>query len=105
MLVDQVNSLNEAARVKDVALQAATRNGEALAARLEEGAVAARRAKEEAERRIASMQEEIARLRSDRQIADGALEASRVERRDARLAGVLPAAPTLVARGRAPLAV
>ena len=42
-----------------------------------------------------SMQEEIARLRSERQLADGALEASRVERREARLAGDLPSAPTL----------
>ncbi len=96
-LVDQVNTLNEAVRVKDAALVGATRNGEALAARLEDGAAATRRAKEEAERRVASMQEEIVRLRSERQLADGALEASRVERREARLAGELPPAPTLIA--------
>jgi chromosome segregation ATPase len=96
-LVDQVNTLSEAVRAKDVALLAATRNGETLAARLEDGAAATRRAKEEAERRIASMQEEIVRLRSERQLADGALEASRVERREARLAGELPSTPTLVA--------
>jgi len=96
-LVDQVNTLNEAVRAKDVALQAATRNGETLAARLEDGVASMRRAKEEAERRIASMQEEIVRLRSERQIADGALEASRVERREARLAGESPSTPTLVA--------
>jgi chromosome segregation ATPase len=96
-LVDEVNTLNEAVRAKDIALQAATRNGEVLAARLADGAAATRRAKEEAERRIASMQEEIVRLRSERQLADGALEASRVERREARLAGELPSAPTLVA--------
>ena len=96
-LIDQVNSLNEAVRAKDAALQAATRNGEVLAARLEDGAAAARRAKEEAERRAVSMQEEIVRLRSERQLADGALEASRVERREARLAGELPSAPTLLA--------
>ena len=96
-LVDQVNSLNEAVRVKDAALQAATRNGEVLAARLDESAAAARRAKEEADRRTASMHEEIVRLRSERQLADGALEASRVERREARLTGELPAAPTLLA--------
>ena len=96
-LVDQVNTLNEALRAKDVALQAATRNGEALAARLADGVAATRRAKEEAERRIASMQEEIVRLRSERQLADGALEASRVERREARLAGESPSTPTLVA--------
>ena len=96
-LVDQVNTLNEAVRMKDVALQAATRNGETLAARLEDGAAATRRAKEESERRMASMQEEIARLRSERQLADGALEASRVERRESRLAGESPSTPTLVA--------
>jgi chromosome segregation ATPase len=96
-LVDQVNTLNEAVRMKDVALQAATRNGETLAARLEDGAAATRRAKEESERRMASMQEEIARLRSERQLADGALEASRVERREARLAGESPSTPFLVA--------
>ena len=96
-LVDQVNSLNEAVRVKDAALQAATRNGEVLSARLDESAAAARRAKEEADRRTASMHEEIVRLRSERQLADGALEASRVERREARLTGELPAAPTLLA--------
>jgi len=43
------------------------------------------------------MQEEIARLRSERQLADGALEASRVERREARLAGESPSTPFLVA--------
>jgi chromosome segregation ATPase len=96
-LVDQVNALNEAVRMKDAALQTATRNGETLAARLEDGAAVARRAKEEAERRIAAMQEEIARLRSERQLADGALEASRVERREARLAGEAPSTPFLVA--------
>jgi chromosome segregation ATPase len=96
-LVDQVNTLNEAVRAKDVALQAATRNGEALALRLEEGVAALRRAKEETDRRVAAMQEEIVRLRSERQLADGALEASRVERREARLAGEAPPTPTLVA--------
>ena len=96
-LVDQVNSLNEAVRVKDAALAAATRSGDALAARLEEGATAMRRAKEEAERRVAQLQEEIVRLRAERQLADGALEASRIERREARLAvAELPAAPTLL---------
>ncbi len=104
-LIDQVNSLNEAVRAKDAALQAATRNGEALAARLEDGAAAARRAKEEAERRAVSMQEEIVRLRSERQLADGALEASRVERREARLAGELPSAPTLIASAPRAVAV
>ncbi len=104
-LVDQVNTLNEAVRVKDVALLAATRNGEVLAARLEDGAAATRRVKEEAERRVASMQEEILRLRSERQLADGALEASRVERREARLAGELPAAPTLIASAPRAVAV
>ena len=104
-LVDQVNSLNEAVRAKDAALQAATRNGEVLAARLEDGTSAVRRAKEEAERRAAAMQEEIARLRSERQLADGALEASRIERREARLAGDLPSAPTLVASPARALAV
>jgi chromosome segregation ATPase len=103
-LVDQVNTLNEAVRAKDVALQAATRDGEALAARLEDAAASARRAKEEAERRMASMQAEIVRLRSERQVADGALEASRVERRESRLAAGESSSPrTLVAS--APLAV
>jgi chromosome segregation ATPase len=96
-LVDQVNTLNDAVRAKDVALQAATRNGETLSARLEDATAANRRAKEEAERRFASLQEEIVRLRAERQLADGALEASRVERREARLTGDLPPAPTLVA--------
>jgi chromosome segregation ATPase len=103
-LVDQVNTLNEAVRAKDVALQAATRDGEVLAARLEDAAASARRAKEEAERRMASMQAEIVRLRSERQVADGALEASRVERREARRAAGESSSPrTLVAS--APLAV
>ena len=96
-LVDQVNTLNEALRMREVALQAATRNGETLAARLEDGAAATRRVKEESERRVAAMQEEIVRLRSERQLADGALEASRVERREARLAGESPSTPFLVA--------
>ena len=80
-----------------MALQAATRNGETLSARLDDAAAANRRAKEEAERRFTSLQEEIVRLRAERQLSDGALEASRVERREARLAGDLPSAPTLVA--------
>ena len=92
-------------RAKDVALQAATRNGETLAARLEDGAAAMRRAKEEAERRAVSMQEEIVRLRSERQLADGALEASRVERREARLAGELPLAPALLVSPQRAVAV
>jgi chromosome segregation ATPase len=104
-LVDQVNSLNEAVRAKDVALLAAMRNGEVLATRLEEGDAATRRAKEEVERRVASMQEEIVRLRSERQLADGALEASRVERREARRAAELPSAPTLLASAPRAVAV
>ena len=104
-LVDQVNSLNEAVRAKDVAMQAAMREDEMLSARLEDGAAAARRAKEEADRRVASMQEEIVRLRAERQLADGALEASRGERREARPSGELPAAPTLLPRSPRALAV
>ena len=96
-LVDQVNTLNEAVRAKDVALQAATRNGETLSARLDDAAAANRLAKEEAERRFTTLQEEIVRLCVEQQLSDGALEASRVERREARLAGDLPSAPTLVA--------
>ena len=76
-LVDQVNSLNEAVRGKDAALQAATRNSEALAARVDDTIAATRRAREESERRAAVLQEEIVRLRAESQLADGALEASR----------------------------
>ena len=96
-LVDQVNSLNEAVQAKDAALLAALRDREALATRLEEGDAANRRAKEDVDRRIATLQEEIARLRSERQLADGALEASRVERREARQAAQTSSATTLLA--------
>jgi uncharacterized small protein (DUF1192 family) len=44
------------------------------------------RAKEELERRTATLQDEIARMRAERQLADGALEASRAERQQARRA-------------------
>ena len=87
-LVDQVNSLNEAVRGKDAALQAATRNSEALAARVDDTIAATRRAREESERRAAVLQEEIVRLRAESQLADGALEASRAERQQARFAAV-----------------
>ncbi len=105
VLVEQVNTLNEAVRAKDLALQAVTHDGEAAAARLEDSMAATRRIKEDAERRIASMQEEIVRLRSERQLADGALEASRIERREARLAGESSSTPTLVASAPRALAV
>ena len=87
-LVDQVNSLTEAVRSKETALQAATRNSEALAARVDDTIAATRRAREESERRAGVQQEEIVRLRAERQLTDGALEASRSERQQARFAAV-----------------
>jgi len=96
-LVDQVNSLGEAVRAKDTALQAATRNAEALAARVDDTIAATRRAREESERRAGVLQEEIVRLRAERQLADGALEASRSERQQAHAAALValerPATP------------
>jgi chromosome segregation ATPase len=85
-LVDQVNSLTDTVRAKDAALQTATRTIEQLTARLEEMASGRQRAKEELERRTATLQDEIARMRAERQLTDGALEASRAERQQARRA-------------------
>ena len=83
-LVDQVNGLTEAVRVKEAALQSALRTIEQLTARVEETTSARQRAKEELDRRTAALQDEIARVRAERQLADGALEASRTERQQAR---------------------
>jgi chromosome segregation ATPase len=83
---DQVNGLSEAVRAKEAALQLATRTIEQLTARLEDATAARQRAKEELERRSAALQDEIARLRAERQLAEGALEASRVERQQGRRA-------------------
>jgi chromosome segregation ATPase len=85
-LVDQVNGLAEAVRVKEAALQTALRTNEQLTARVEETTSARQRAKEELERRTAALQDEIARVRAERRLADGALEASRTERQQARRA-------------------
>ena len=85
-LVDQVNGLTDTVRAKEAALQSATRTIEQLTARLEEMASGRQRAKEELERRTAALQDEIARMRAERQLADGALEASRAERQQARRA-------------------
>ncbi|HEY1940664.1 MAG TPA: hypothetical protein VGH40_00950 [Roseiarcus sp.] len=84
VLVDQVNGLNEAVRAKEVALQSAIRTIEQLSVRVDEMAAAKQRAKEELDRRTAALQDEIARMRAERQLADGALEASRAERQQAR---------------------
>lgn len=83
-LVDQVNGLNETIRGKESALQSATRTIEQLTARVDEMAAARQRARDELERRTAALQDEIARMRAERQLADGALEASRAERQLAR---------------------
>jgi chromosome segregation ATPase len=83
-LVDQVNALTESVRAKEAALQSAARTVEQLTARLEEATNGRQRAKEEWERRAATLQDEIARMRAERQLADGALEASRAERQQAR---------------------
>ena len=83
-LVDQVNALNEAVRAKESALQSATRTIEQLTARADEMAAAKQRSKEELDRRNAALQDEISRMRVERQLADGALEASRAERQQAR---------------------
>lgn len=85
-LVDQVNGLTDTVRTKEAALQSATRTIEQLTARVEELASGRQRAKEELERRTAALQDEIARMRAERQLADGALEASRAERHQARRA-------------------
>ncbi len=83
-LVDQVNALTESVRAKEAALQSAARTVEQLTARLEEATNGRQRAKEEWERRSAALQDEIARMRAERQLTDGALEASRAERQQAR---------------------
>jgi chromosome segregation ATPase len=83
-LVEQVNGLSEAGRVKEAALQSALRTIEQLTARVEEATSARQRARDELERRTAALQDEIARVRAERQLADGALEASRTERQQAR---------------------
>ena len=93
-LADQANGLSEAVRAKEAALQLATRTVEQLTARLEEATAARQRAKEELDRRTGALQDEVARLRAERQLADGALEASRVERKQARRA------PPTAAEGR-----
>ena len=83
-LVDQVNGLNETIRSKEAALQAATRTIEQLTARLDEMIATRQRVKEEFDRRTETLQDEMARMRTERQLADGALEASRAERQQAR---------------------
>jgi chromosome segregation ATPase len=98
-LVDQVNSLNESIRAKEAGLLAAVRNSELLSARLEDANATAKRAKEEVERRVGALQEDIARLRAERQLTDGALEASRLDRREPRVALELPSAPALMSGG------
>jgi len=85
-LVDQVNSLTETVRAREAALQSAMRATEQLTARVEEATSGRQRAREELERRTAAFQEEIAHIRAERQLADGALEASRAERHQARRA-------------------
>jgi chromosome segregation ATPase len=85
-LVDQVNGLTDSVRAKEAALQSATRTIEQLTARVEEMASGRQRAKEELERRTAALQDEIVRMRAERQLTDGALEASRAERQQARRA-------------------
>jgi chromosome segregation ATPase len=85
-LVDQVHGLSEAARVKEAALQSALRAIEQLTVRVEEATTARQRARDELEKRTAALQDEIARLRAERQLADGALVASRTERQQARRA-------------------
>ena len=89
-LVDQVNALNETLRGKESALQSATRIVEHLTVRIEEATSARQRVKEELERRTAALQDEIAHVRAERQLADGALEASRAERQQARRAAPTP---------------
>ncbi len=89
-LVDQVNALNETVRAREAALQTSARAIEQLTARAEEATSGRQRAKEEWERRAAALQDEIARMRAERQVADGALEASRAERQQARRAQPAP---------------
>lgn len=89
-LVDQVNALSESVMAKETALQSATLTIEQLTVRIDEATSAKQRAKEELERRTASLQNEIAHVRAERQLADGALEASRAERQQARRAASAP---------------
>jgi chromosome segregation ATPase len=93
-LVDQVNGLNETVRSKEAALQSATRTIEQLTSRADEMAAARQRAKEELERRTGALQEEITRMRVERQLADGMLEASRAERQLARRSVAIVGEPT-----------
>jgi chromosome segregation ATPase len=85
-LTDQVGALTEDVRAKDTALQSAARSVEQLTARVEEAAKNRQRERDESERRTVALQNEVARVRAERRLADGALEASRAERQQARRA-------------------
>jgi predicted nucleic acid-binding Zn-ribbon protein len=100
-LIDQVNALNETVRAKEAALQSATRTIEQLTVRLEEATSGRQRVKEELERRTAALQDEIAHVRAERQLADGALEASRAERQQARRAAPTPVPTPVPTNGEA----
>jgi chromosome segregation ATPase len=91
-LVDQVNGLNDELRAKEAALKNAARTIERATARADDGVRASQQMKDELERRIAALQNEVARLHAERRLTDGALEASRAERLMARRpASPLPA--------------
>jgi chromosome segregation ATPase len=85
-LADQVGALTEDVRAKETALQSAARTIEQQTARAEEAAKSRQREKDEAERRVVALQNEVTRVRAERRLADGALEASRAERQQARRA-------------------
>jgi chromosome segregation ATPase len=85
-LADQVNSLGNALKIRDTALHSATAKVEHLTARLDDAAKAAQRDREEWERRTAALREAFEREHAQRNLAEGALQASRAERQQTRRA-------------------
>jgi chromosome segregation ATPase len=79
-LSDQVNNLSNTLKSKEIALQAATDKIEQLSARFEEAAKGAQRDGEESARAYAALKEAFDREHAERNLAEGALQASRAER-------------------------
>ena len=79
-LADQVTNLGNSLKSREVALQSANSKVEHLTSRLDEAAKAAQREREEWERRLTTLKEAFDREHAERNLAEGALQASRAER-------------------------
>jgi chromosome segregation ATPase len=79
-LSDQANNLGNSLKSREIALQTATAKIEQLSARFEEAAKAAQRDREESARAYAALKEKFDREHAERNLAEGALQASRAER-------------------------